>query len=85
MIVTTDSELRRGEDTMPWFIVEAERKTWTKYLVEAADEAEAHDQADDAGEYLGYLDGDDEDSTTYGPFVSRDAALEDTASVVDGR
>ena len=69
---------------MPWFIVETERKTWTKYLVEAADEAEAHCK-DDAWEYLGYLDGDDEDSRAYGPFASRDAALEDVASVVDGR
>lgn len=70
---------------MPWFIVETERKTWTKYLVEAADEEEAHDKASDAGEYLGYLDGDDESSIVEGPFASRDAAVEDIASVVDGR
>lgn len=69
---------------MPWFIIAAERKTWTKYLVEAADEEQAHEAAD-GGEYLGYLDGEDETSRTYGPFVSRDATLEDTASVVDGR
>ena len=70
---------------MPWFIVEAERKTWTKYLVEAADEEEACGKADDAGEYLGYLDGDDESSIVEGPFPSRDAALDDIASVVDGK
>ena len=69
---------------MPWFIVEVERKTWTKYLVEAADEAEAH-RHDEAWEYLGYLDGDDESSIVEGPFPSRDAAREDIASVVDGR
>ena len=69
---------------MPWFIVETERKTWTKFLVEAADEAEAH-RKDDAWEYLGYQDGDDEDCRTYGPFASRTDALDDTASAVDGR
>ncbi len=52
--------------------------------MEAADEAEAHDKADDVGEYIGYLDGDDESSIVEGPFVSRDAALEDSASVVSG-
>ncbi|MDP3779314.1 MAG: hypothetical protein Q8R30_04705 [bacterium] len=69
---------------MPWFIIAAERKTWTKYLVEAADEEDAHDKGTD-GEYIGYLDGDDDSSTVHGPFPSRDAALADVASVVDGR
>jgi hypothetical protein len=68
---------------MLWFIIETERKTWTKYLVEADDEASAYDR--DTEEYLGYVDGQDETSRTYGPFQSRDAALEDSASSVDGR
>ena len=69
---------------MPWFILETERKTWTKYLVEATDEREAYYKSD-AGEYLGYRDGEDEKVHTYGPFQSRSAALEDIASSVDGR
>ena len=69
---------------MPWFIIAAERKTWTKYLVEAADEAAADDKSRE-GEYLGYVDGEDETSQTSGPFPTREAALNDTTSWVDGR
>lgn len=69
---------------MPWFVIETERKTWTKFLVEAADEADAYEKAD-AGEYLGYRDGEDETARIYGPFASRDAALDSDAACVDGR
>jgi hypothetical protein len=68
---------------MPWYIVETERRTVTKYLVEATDEAGAHEIAD-AGEYVGYCDGPDEAIRAYGPFASRDAALDDAVSNVDG-
>jgi len=69
---------------MAWFIIETERKTWTKYLVEAANEREAYYKAD-AGEYLGYRDGEDEQARTHGPFASRNAALDSDAASVDGR
>lgn len=67
-----------------WFIVETERKTWTKYLVQAADAADAKEQVD-TGEYLGYRDGADASCRIYGPFTRRDTALYSDASHVDGR
>jgi hypothetical protein len=69
---------------MAWFIIQCERKTWTKYIVEAEDEDSAIWASDD-WEYLGYLD--DEDTKTMlaaGPFRSKEEAMEDTASYVDG-
>lgn len=69
---------------MPWFIVESERKTWTKYIVEAADEHAALDACDD-WEYFGYVDGEDSESKVVGaPFGSRDDALDDEVAYVDG-
>lgn len=72
------------EATLQWFIIETERKTWTKYLVTAANVADAKERSD-TGEYLGYRDGEDESCRVYGPFVHRDAALENNAGYVDGR
>jgi len=67
-----------------WFIIQRERKTWTKYLIEAEDAEAAFEDADD-GEYLGYLDGDDEVSNIVGgPFESKVKALDDIVSYVDG-
>jgi len=69
---------------MPWFIVQTERKTWTKYLVEANDEESALASSDN-WEYWGYLDGDDTDSDIIaGPFETRATALADAATHTDG-
>lgn len=43
---------------MPWFIVQCERKTLTKYLVKAENATAVMDVCDD-WKYLGYMDGDD--------------------------
>ena len=69
---------------MPWFIVQSERKTWPKYLVEAADEdAALYDSVD--WEYFGYVDGEDTESIVVrGPFGTRGEALDDTVAYVDG-
>ncbi len=69
---------------MAWFIIQCERKTWTKYLVEAEDE-EAALEASDNLQYLGYVDGEDTESTVVGdPFNSKAAALVDVASYIEG-
>jgi hypothetical protein len=68
---------------MPWFIIQTERKTWTKYIVEAANEEEAHD-LHDKWDYIGYLDGDDTDSEVFGGFPTKEAAFKDDLSYVDG-
>jgi hypothetical protein len=69
---------------MAWFIIQRERKTWTKYLVEA-ENAEAAFEDDKDWEYLGYLDGDDEMSEIVGgPCESQAQALNDVVSYVDG-
>jgi hypothetical protein len=71
-------------ENMPWFIIESERKTWTKCLVEAEDE-EAALGASDRWQYLGYVDGDDSESRVVGgPFESEAKAMDDIASFVDG-
>jgi len=49
---------------MAWFIIQSERKTWTKYLVEAEDEEAAFDS--DHWQYLGYVDGDDTEAIIVG-------------------
>lgn len=68
---------------MPWFITQAERKTWTKFLVEAPDEALALESDEDL--YLGYVDGDNTESTVVsGPFANKDEALKDISSYVEG-
>ncbi len=69
---------------MPWFIVQCERKTWTKYIVEAEDQDAALEDTDD-WEYFGYLDGEDTDhSLVAGPFYAQSAAFADASSYVDG-
>jgi hypothetical protein len=73
----------KGE-IMAWFIIQRERKTWTKYLVEAENAESAFEDAED-WEYLGYLDGDDELSEIVGgPFKSKSKALDDVVSYVVG-
>ncbi len=69
---------------MAWFIIESERRTWTKYLVEA-DDSEVATRCSDRWEYLGYLDGDDTDSRVVGgPFEDEAHALADLSSHVEG-
>jgi hypothetical protein len=69
---------------MAWFIIQRERKTWTKFLVEAENE-EAAMENDDNWEYLGYVDGDDTDSDIVGgPFKSKAETLADLVSYVEG-
>ena len=69
---------------MAWFIIQCERKTWTKYLVEA-DSEEAAFESSDNWQYWGYLDGDDTDSAIVGgPFGSKAEALGDVVSYVEG-
>ena len=68
---------------MAWFIIQCERKTWTKYLVEAKDKESA---MDDSGnwQYLGYLDGEDMDSAIVAcSFESKAEALADVVSYVE--
>lgn len=70
---------------MAWFIIEYERKTWTKYLLQADSEHEALEHGAESG-YLGYLDGEDLHAEIVGgPFKSKDKALADKASYVEGR
>jgi len=69
---------------MAWFIIECERKTWTKYLVEAESEAAAFESGDN-WQYLGYVDGEDTDSSLgSGPFRTKAEALADVVSYVEG-
>ncbi|MDP2898324.1 MAG: hypothetical protein Q8Q12_17440 [bacterium] len=69
---------------MAWFVVHSERKTWTKYLVEAGDNTAALLACDD-WEYFGYVDGEDTESKVVGgAFSSRGEALDDDISWVDG-
>ena len=69
---------------MLWFVVQSERKTWTKYLVQAPDKAAALDFRDHE-QYLGYVDGDNTEATVVGgPFANEDEALKDASSYVEG-
>ncbi len=69
---------------MAWFIIQCERKTWTKYLVEAEDEEAPIEDSDDL-QYLGYVDGEDTESAVIGgPFNSEAEALVDVASYIEG-
>ncbi len=69
---------------MAWFIIQCERKTWTKYLVEAESQ-EAAMENNNNWKYLGYLDGEDTDSSIAGEaFESEAKALADTVSYVEG-
>jgi hypothetical protein len=43
---------------MAWFIIQRERKTWTKFIVEADDKESAIEDSENC-QYLGYVDGDD--------------------------
>jgi hypothetical protein len=67
---------------MPWFVIQCERKTWTKYLVEAGDKNSALDS--DSWQYLGYVDGEDTESAIVGPFGDSVEALADVRSYVEG-
>lgn len=70
---------------MAWFIVQCERKTWTKFLVDAEDKNAAM-KNDINWQYLGYLDGDDTESIILGdPFKSKADALAHAVSYVEGR
>lgn len=69
---------------MAWFIVQCERKTWTKYLVQA-ESKEVALQRSDNWQYLGYVDGEDTDSAIMGdPFLTTADALADIVSYVEG-
>ncbi len=69
---------------MTWFIIQRERKAWTKFLVEAEDEEAALENSDN-WEYWGYVDGDDTDSTIVGDlFESKADVSADVASCVEG-
>ena len=69
---------------MPWFIIQSERKTWTKYLVEA-DNMEGALDACDKWEYIGYVDGEDTCSRVVaGGFATEAEALDDDQAYVDG-
>lgn len=69
---------------MAWFVIQCERRTWTKYLVEADSEESAF-QSSDNWQYLGYLDGDDTDSSLLGgPFRNKAEALADILTYVEG-
>jgi len=69
---------------MAWFIIQCERRTWTKYLVEAEDKDAALEASDD-WKYLGYVDGEDTEATVIGgPFESDTEALADVVSYVEG-
>lgn len=69
---------------MSWFIVQAERKTWIKYIVRAADEQAAMRACDDWC-YLGYVDGEEtEAAITGGPFTTENQMLADLSSYVEG-
>lgn len=66
---------------MPFFIKETNRKTYLKYLVEAADQ-EAAENID--GEYIGYVDGDTADNAIlHGPFATREEALAQDVSYTE--
>lgn len=70
---------------MAWFIIARERKTWTKYLVQADNERQAL-EGGHREQYLGYLDGENTSSVLAGsPFESDQEALADAASYVEGR
>ena len=69
---------------MKWFIIQCERKTWTKFLV-GAENMNAAMENDINWQYLGYLDGDDTDRVILGdPFKSKEDALADAVSHVEG-
>lgn len=69
---------------MARFVIQCERKTWTKYLVEAEDEDTALEASGD-WLYLGYLDGEDtEHIVVGGPFENEAEALADVVSYVEG-
>jgi hypothetical protein len=69
---------------MAWFIIQEERKTWLKYIIEADNEEDAFELVDN-WKYLGYVDGDTTDSNIVGgPFITKAEALDDIVSYVDG-
>lgn len=69
---------------MAWFIIQRERKTWTKFIVEADDEESAMEDSEN-WQYLGYMDGDDTDSAIVGGrFKSKEEALAHVVSYVEG-
>ena len=67
---------------MAWFIIQCERKTWTKYLVEADSQEVAMEDSNN-WKYLGYLDGEDTDSIVGGQFESEAKALDEVVSYVE--
>lgn len=69
---------------MAWFIIQSERKTWTKYLVQAKDKDAALSNCD-CWEYLGYVDGEDTKSTiAAGPFEAENEAITNTFAFIEG-
>lgn len=67
---------------MPWFIKTCERKTYTKYLVEAESAAEA--QGKD-GQYIGYVDGDEDGVDVSEAFETKTDASDSFAAYTEGR
>ncbi len=69
---------------MAWYVIQEERKTWLKYIVEA-DNVENALMLVDNWEYLGYLDGDTMDSDVVGgPFITKEETLHDTVAYIEG-
>lgn len=67
---------------MAFFIRETNRKTYLKYLIEAADKDTAENVD---GEYFGYVDGETEDDAVlHGPFASREEALAQDTAYTEG-
>jgi hypothetical protein len=68
---------------MAWYIIQSERKTWTKYVVQAEDEKSAIDACDE-WEYIGFIDGDDTSSIVIGgPFKKNEDLSNDILSFVE--
>lgn len=69
---------------MAWFIIQSERRTWTKYLVEAEDPCAALQDSIN-WHYLGYVDGEDTESVVVGyPYENKSDAMADVFSYVEG-
>ena len=68
---------------MPYFIIQCERKTWTKFIVEAKNREAAINDVDN-WRYLGYVDGEDTASSVEGQaFRTEEDALSDIMSYVE--
>jgi hypothetical protein len=69
--------------SMPFFIKHIPYSTYHVILVEANEEKNAHGKD---GEYLGFIDGESlEEVEVFGPFPSKEAALESDEAHVEGK